>query len=72
MASLSLSCKNHRFKTANMKKFIRNFNAETLAITFMSVSVLRFDSGLKLINTQSTVVFVPMPTSSKNFTTIPL
>jgi len=40
MESLSLSCKSRHSKTANSQYFIRNFNAQTLVITFMSVGGL--------------------------------
>jgi len=40
LASVSLHCKSRCFKTANYKNFIRKFNAQKLAITFISVSGL--------------------------------
>jgi len=35
--SVCLVCKSHRFKTANIKILSEQFNAETLAITFMLI-----------------------------------
>jgi len=33
--SVSLGCKSHRSRTCNYQNFIRKFNAQTLAITFI-------------------------------------
>jgi len=38
MALASVNCTNYHFKTANIKKFYSTFNADMLAITFISVS----------------------------------
>jgi len=40
LASVSLHCKSRRSKTAKYQNFIRKFNAQKLAITFISVSGL--------------------------------